>query len=52
MKTIDWEQRRYEIAKEILPTILNKTEIYKIEAAVSLSINCANILTRRLKAIR
>lgn len=52
MKTIDWEQRRYEIAKEILPTILNKIEIYKIEAAVSLSINCANILIRRLKAIR
>ena len=52
MRTIDWEQRRYEIAKEILPTVLNKMEINKIEAAVSISINCANILIRRLKATR
>ena len=52
MRTIDWEQRRYEIAKEILPTVLNKMKIYKIEAAVSISINCANILIRRLKATR
>lgn len=52
MKTIDWEQRRYEIAKEILPSILNKMEKTKINVAVSLSIDCANILIRRLKAIR
>lgn len=26
MKTIDWEQRRYEIAKEVLPSILNVQE--------------------------
>lgn len=52
MKTIDWEQRRYEIAKEVLPSILNKMEINKINTAVSLSVNCANILIRRLKAIR
>ena len=52
MKTIDWEQRRYEIAKEVLPSILNKMEICKMNTAVSLSINCANILIRRLKEIR
>lgn len=52
MKTIDWEQRRYEIAKEVLPSILNKMEIYKMNTAISLFINCANILIRRLKAIR
>ena len=52
MKTIDWEQRRYEIAKEVLPSILNKMEIIKTNTAVSLSINCANILIRRLKEIR
>lgn len=52
MKQIDWEQCRYEIAKEILPSILNKMETAKINAAVSLSIDCANILIRRLKAIR
>lgn len=23
MKTIDWEQRRYEIAKELFPSLLN-----------------------------
>lgn len=52
MKTIDWEQRRYEIAKEVLPSILNKTELCKMNFAVSISIECADILIRRLKAIR
>lgn len=52
MKTIDWEQRRYEIVKEILPSILNKMEITKINTAVSLSINCANIIIHRLKTTR
>ena len=52
MKTIDWEQRRYEIVKEILPSILNKTEISKINFAVSLSIKCANIVIHRLKTMR
>lgn len=26
MKTIDWEQRRYEIAKELFPSLLNVEE--------------------------
>lgn len=52
MKTIDCEQRRYEIVKEVLPSILNKVEISKIDFALSLSINCANIIIRRLKTMR
>lgn len=53
MKTIDWEQRRYEIAKEVLPSIfyiLNKQEKLNVYTAVTLSINCANILINRLKS--
>ena len=52
MKTIDWEQRRYEIAKEVLPSILNKQEKLNVYTAVTISINCANILINRLKTIR
>ena len=52
MKTIDWEQRRYEIVKEVLPSILNKVEISKINFAVSLSINYANSVINSLKTMR
>lgn len=49
MKYIDWEQRRYEIAKDLLPSILKEQGASKISYAISLSVNCADILIRRLK---
>ena len=52
MKTIDWEQRRYEIVKEVFPVILNKMGITKMNTAISLSLNCANIIIHRLKTTR
>lgn len=50
MKTIDWEQRRYEIAKDILPSILNAKGIEKAKFCVSLAVTCSDILIRRLKS--
>lgn len=49
MKTIDWEQRRYEIAKEVLPSILNKQEKLDVYMAVVLAISCTDILIKKLK---
>lgn len=48
MKTIDWEQRRYEIAKEVLPSLL-KIEKLDEHFAASLAIGCADALINKLK---
>lgn len=49
MKTIDWEQRRYEIAKEVFPSLLNVGEKFNEKFAATLAINCADVLINRLK---
>lgn len=49
MKTIDWEQRRYEIAKELLPSLLNVGEKFNVHFAVKLAIGCADDLINKLK---
>ena len=49
MKTIDWEQRRYEIAKELFPSMLNVGEKLNVSFAAILAINCADVLINRLK---
>lgn len=49
MKTIDWEQRRYEIAKEVLPSILNKQEKLDVYMAAILAIGCTDVLIKKLK---
>lgn len=49
MKTIDWEQRRYEIAKELFPSILNKGEKFNASFAAIFAVNCADVLINRLK---
>ena len=53
---IDWEQRRYEIAKEMLPVLYQQsTEILKCgksvtwEAAVNIALNFADMLIAKLK---
>ena len=48
MKTIDWEQRRYEIAKEVLPSILNKQEKLDVYKAAILAIGCTDVLIKNL----
>lgn len=49
MKTIDWEQRRYEIAKELFPSMLNVGEKHSASFAAILAVNCADVLIDRLK---
>lgn len=53
---IDWEQRRYEIAKEMLPVLYRQSaEIWKCgqnitwEAAVNIALNFADMLIQKLK---
>lgn len=52
----DWEQRRYEIAKEMLPVLYQQSaEILKCgqsvtwEAAVNVALNFADMLIQKLK---
>lgn len=49
MKTIDWEQRRYEIAKEVLSSILSKQEKPNIYLAARRAAGSADILIRELR---
>ena len=49
MKTIDWEQRRYEIAKELFPSLLKVEGKFNVLFAAKLAIDCADILIDKLK---
>ncbi len=49
MKTIDWEQRRYEIAKEVFPSLLNIGVKFNENFAASLAVGCADTLIKKLK---
>ena len=54
MKTIDWEQRRYEIVKEILPLALQasfgaKTNEEDKNLVVSYAVDWADALIEKLK---
>lgn len=54
---IDWEQRRYEIAKEILPSVLEtsfgvRTEVEDKNLVVSYAIEWADALIDKLKTRR
>ena len=46
-ETIDWEQRRYEIAKELFPSMLNVGEKHNASFAAILAVNCADVLINR-----
>ena len=47
-KTIDWEQRRYEIAKECVAVLMRNIDI-TLEDAAKVSIKQADVLIKRLK---
>lgn len=49
MKTIDWEQRRYEIAKEVFPSLLNAGGKFNAPFAAKLAIGYADALINKLK---
>lgn len=48
LTTIDWEQRRYEIAKDLFPVILIE-EKCSIDVAAKISCQCADTLIKELK---
>lgn len=48
-ETIDWEQRRYEIAKDMLTALLSKPEIVLTASDVKVAIRYADALIEELK---
>ena len=48
-KEIDWEQRRYEIAKDILPNTIFEYDGKGIERGVKDAVKCADALIAELK---
>ena len=51
LRTPDWEQRRYEIAKDILATMFYRPENHSltVEADVDYAVEVADILIEKLK---
>ena len=48
-KTIDWEQRRYELAKDIIKVVIANENGINSDAVAKYSVNCANAIIKRLK---
>lgn len=46
---IDWEQRRYELAKDIIKVVIANENGVNSEAVAKYSLNCADALIKRLK---
>lgn len=51
LRSPDWEQRRYEIAKDILSTMFYRPENHSltVEADVDFAVEVADILIKKLK---
>lgn len=51
LRTPDWEQRRYEIAKDILATMFYRPDNHSltVEADVDFAVEVADILIEKLK---
>lgn len=51
LRSPDWEQRRYEIAKDILSTMFYRLENHSltVEADVDFAVEVADILIEKLK---
>lgn len=50
-ETIDWEQRRYELAKEIVNVVIANYIGVCSDVAAKYSVNCANAIIKRLKEV-
>lgn len=50
-ETIDWEQRRYELAKAIIKAIVADDRGGNSDAIVKYAVNCADALIKRLKEV-
>lgn len=50
-REIDWEQRRYEIAREIYPSIVAQTTVENATSAAPVAIYLAQVLINELKKV-
>lgn len=50
-ETIDWEQRRYELAKDIIKAIVADDRGGNSDAIAKYAVNCADALIKRLKEV-
>lgn len=50
-ENIDWEQRRYELAKDIIKIVIANDNGVNSEAVAKYSLNCADALIKRLKEV-
>lgn len=48
-ETIDWEQRRYELAKDIIKAVIADDRGGNSDAIAKYAVNCADALIKRLK---
>lgn len=48
---IDWEQRRYELAKDIIKAVIADDRESNPDAIVKYAVNCADALIKRLKEV-
>ena len=48
---IDWEQRRYELAKDIIKVVIANENGVNSEVVAKYSLNCADALIKRLKEV-
>jgi hypothetical protein len=50
-ETIDWEQRRYELAKDIIKAVIADDRGGNSDTIAKYSVNCANAIIKRLKEV-
>lgn len=50
-RSVDWEQRRYEIAKEVYPIVLSRCTAETLPEAASTAVALANLLVLELKKV-
>lgn len=50
-ETIDWEQRRYELAKDIIKAVIADDRGGNSDAIAKYAVNCADALIKRLKEV-
>lgn len=50
-ENIDWEQRRYELAKDIIKAVIADDRGGNSDAIAKYAVNCADALIKRLKEV-
>ena len=50
-ENIDWEQRRYELAKDIIKIVIANDYVVNSDVVAKYAVNCADALIKRLKEV-